>query len=119
MMLCQSSDNCRNVSYGQGRTSSFAPISSQHPSAYRPSRWIHEEPLAVLRPRRAREKLTVRLSCDEGKTWPVARVLQAGASAYSCLTVLSDMTIGCLHERGPMSRETIVFARFSLDSSPW
>ena len=29
-----------------------------------------------------REKMTVRLSDDEGKTWPVARVLHEGPAAY-------------------------------------
>jgi sialidase-1 len=62
-----------------------------------------------------RDKMTVRLSYDEGATWPVARQLHAGPSAYSALTVLPDMTIGCLYERGSKSAyETITFARFSL-----
>src|SRR5262245_49831864 len=62
-----------------------------------------------------REKMTVRLSEDDGKTWPVARQLFDGPSAYSCLTTLPDGTIGCLYERGEKSPyETIAFARFSL-----
>ena len=63
-----------------------------------------------------REKMTVRLSDDEGKTWPVARVLHEGPAAYSCLAVLPDGTIGCLYERGAKQPyETITFARFTLD----
>src|SRR6185369_16189208 len=63
-----------------------------------------------------RENLTVRLSYDEGKTWPVARPLHPGPSAYSCLTVLPDMTIGCLYEGGEKkAAERIVFAQFSLE----
>ncbi len=65
---------------------------------------------------RQRENMTVRLSYDEGKSWPVAKQLHAGPSAYSCLTVLSDMTVGCLYERGEQSPyERITLARFSLE----
>src|SRR5262249_48621608 len=35
-----------------------------------------------------REKMTIRLSQDEGKTWPVARTIHEGPAAYSCLAVL-------------------------------
>ncbi|HWG44353.1 MAG TPA: CocE/NonD family hydrolase [Gemmataceae bacterium] len=63
-----------------------------------------------------REKMTVRLSRDEGKTWSNARVLHDGPSAYSCLAVLPNGTIACLYERGDRSAyETITFARCSLD----
>lgn len=62
-----------------------------------------------------RIRMTVRLSYDEGKTWPVAKLLNADGSAYSCLTVLSDMQIGCLYERGRhRPAERVPFARFSL-----
>ena len=62
-----------------------------------------------------RIKLTVRMSYDEGKSWPVANLLNAGPSGYSCLTVLHDMRIGCLYERGERSSiEKVTFARFSL-----
>jgi len=58
----------------------------------------------------------VRLSEDEGRTWAASRVLFAGPSAYSSLTVLPDGTVGCLFEGGPHHcREKIIFARFSLD----
>lgn len=63
-----------------------------------------------------RERLTVRLSYDEGATWPVAREVFFGPSAYSGLAVLPDKTIGCLYERGGASAyENITFARFTLD----
>ncbi len=60
-----------------------------------------------------RENGTVFVSYDEGKTWPVKRVLCAGEFAYSCLTALPDGTIGCLYETEGTSK--IVFARFTLD----
>jgi sialidase-1 len=63
-----------------------------------------------------REKMTVRLSRDQGKTWPTARQLHTGPSAYSCLTVLPDKSIGCLYEKGDKSPyERIVLAMFSLE----
>lgn len=63
-----------------------------------------------------RSNLTVRASYDEGKTWPVAKVLQEGPSAYSDLTVLPDGTIACLYETGEKGAyETITFARFSFE----
>jgi sialidase-1 len=62
-----------------------------------------------------REKLTLRLSDDDGKTWPVARRLHEGPSADSALTVLPDGNVGCLYERGRKSPyETLTFARFGL-----
>jgi sialidase-1 len=63
-----------------------------------------------------RERLTVRLSTDDAKTWPHARVLFEGPAAYSCLAVLPDGSIGCLYERGAKSPyERIVLARFSRE----
>ena len=58
-----------------------------------------------------RRRLVVRLSYDEGKTWPVAKCLHYQTSAYSCLTVLPDMRVGLLNEKDGYSR--IVFSRFS------
>lgn len=60
-----------------------------------------------------RENGTVFLSYDEGRTWPLKRVLCPNAFAYSCLAALPDGTIGCLYEAAGANR--IVFARFTLD----
>jgi len=63
-----------------------------------------------------RIKMTVRMSMDEGETWPVSRMLHEGPAAYSCLVVLPDLSIGCLYERGDkQAYETITFARFTRD----
>ena len=62
-----------------------------------------------------RIKMTVRMSYDEGKTWPISKVLHDGPSAYSCLAVLPDGDIGCLYEGGQTRYGEIVFARFSLE----
>lgn len=55
----------------------------------------------------------IRLSRDEGKTWPVSRVLYPGGFAYNCLASLPDDSVGCLFERD--GYKTIRFARFTLD----
>lgn len=47
-----------------------------------------------------REKMTVRLSEDNGKTWPYSRIIYPGPSAYSDLVNLSDGNIGLLYEYG-------------------
>lgn len=59
-----------------------------------------------------RENGTVFLSYDEGKTWPIKRVLCKGKFAYSCLTALPDGAIGCLYEAEGASK--IVFVLFTL-----
>jgi len=63
-----------------------------------------------------RENMTVRVSHDEGQTWPTSKTLHAGPSGYSCLTVLPDLSIGCFYERGEKRySEKITFARFTLE----
>ena len=80
------------------------------------SRLLFSNPASVRR-----ENMTVRLSYDGGETWPYSQVLHPGPSAYSCLTVLSDNSIGCVYERrvnpekGQTPYERITFARFTLD----
>ena len=59
-----------------------------------------------------RENMTIRLSYDEGKTWPVAKVLEKCSSAYSDLAVLPDGRIACLYEADDYKR--IVLAAFPL-----
>jgi len=56
---------------------------------------------------------TIRLSRDEGKTWPVSRVLYPGSFAYSCLASLPDGSVGCLFERDGYRKTS--FARFTVD----
>ena len=62
-----------------------------------------------------RERLTVRVSDDDGATWPIARVVHEGPAAYSSLVALPDGSIGLLFERGDRSPyERITFARLTL-----
>jgi len=57
--------------------------------------------------------MTVRMSYDEGRTWPVSRLVDPGSAAYSCLARLSDGHIGLLYESGGYKRVT--FAAFGLE----
>lgn len=63
-----------------------------------------------------RENMTIRMSSDECKTWPVSKTLWTGPAAYSDLMVIPDGTIGCLFEGGQKQPyETITFARFTVE----
>jgi sialidase-1 len=63
-----------------------------------------------------RERMTVRASFDEGRTWPVSRLLSPQPAAYSCLAALPDGGIGLLYESGPEHPyQAVVFAAFTLD----
>ena len=59
-----------------------------------------------------RTRMVVRLSHDDGRTWPEARVVHDGPAAYSGLVALADGGVGVLYERGVASPyEAIAFAR--------
>jgi len=63
-----------------------------------------------------RRDMTMRMSYDEGRTWPVGRVLRPGPAAYSCLAILPDGRIACLFEAGEKHPyERITLACFSRD----
>ncbi len=79
------------------------------PSSDRPGVILFSNPASTTH----RVRLTVRASYDDGRTWPDARVLYPGPSAYSCLCVLPDGRIGCLYEKDAYKK--ITFARFRLD----
>jgi sialidase-1 len=82
--------------------------------------WPHDGQSRILfcnpADRSERVNATVRLSLDEGKTWPIAKTLFAGPSAYSDLALLSDGRVGTLHEGGNDGPyERIMFTRFTID----
>ncbi len=54
---------------------------------------------AVPGGRGPRENLSIKLSRDDGQTWPLNKTLESGKSAYSDLTTLPDGTLLCLYER--------------------
>lgn len=60
----------------------------------------------------SRSNGTVRMSCDDGQTWPVSKVFEPGAMDYSTMATLPDGNIGMLFERGPSAG--ISFAKFNL-----
>jgi sialidase-1 len=66
-----------------------------------------------------RKRLTIKMSYDEGESWPISRVLEAGPAGYSDLAQATDGAILCAYECGMMTRMTdtaaIVVARFDLD----
>jgi len=68
---------------------------------------------------RDRKNLSLRLSHDEGQTWPVTKVLEPGPSGYSDLAIAKDGTILCLFENGFKDRRNnysaqLTLARFNL-----
>jgi len=76
------------------------------------NRILFSNPHTILR---ERTKMTVRLSYDEGKTWPVSKRIHPGPSAYSGLAIAKDGTILCFYEGGMQHRrEWIRLARFNL-----
>jgi sialidase-1 len=65
-----------------------------------------------------RTDMTVRVSYDDGQTWPVAKTIAGEYCSYSCLAALPDGSAGILFEhRFPdpdaQGRENLVFARFN------
>ncbi|MHB1293864.1 MAG: sialidase family protein [Anaerolineae bacterium] len=66
-----------------------------------------------------RENLTMRLSEDGGRTWPVARVLDPAYAGYSDLAMGPDGSVYCLYEGGVpggvVTRDNnLVLARFGV-----
>lgn len=51
---------------------------------------------------RHRVNLTVRMSYDEGTTWPVSKTIDPGIAGYSDLAVTPDGIIHCFYEGGSM-----------------
>ncbi|WP_285566393.1 exo-alpha-sialidase [Streptomyces sp. RTGN2] len=60
----------------------------------------------------SRRNLTVKMSCDNGRTWPIRKVVDAGAAAYSTLTRLPDGRLGLLYERADYTH--ITYSSFDL-----
>lgn len=62
-----------------------------------------------------RERMTLRMSKDNGKTWHKSMLIHKGPSAYSDLVLLKGRKIGILYEGGQSSAyEGIAFEQFSL-----
>jgi len=69
----------------------------------------------------SRENGTVRLSKDDGATWPAVRVIDAGPFSYSDLAASPDGTVYCLYEAGLWGKPPhyvnthMALARFSIE----
>jgi len=67
---------------------------------------------------RDRKNLTVRLSYDEGQTWPVAKSVEPSWSMYSDIAVSPRGTILCFYGRGAkrdFAGDRLTLARFNLE----
>ncbi|QEH38844.1 Sialidase precursor [Aquisphaera giovannonii] len=63
-----------------------------------------------------RRDLVVRISSDEGRTFPAERLIAAGHAAYSDLAVLKDGSLGVLWERGAdRGYQFVTFTRLTRD----
>ena len=58
-----------------------------------------------------REKMTIRMSLDQGKTWPTSILLDQKGGAYSSLSMVNDRTLGILYES---SVADMVFQKIKL-----
>jgi len=60
--------------------------------------------------------MTIYLSRDGGRTWPISRLLHRGPSRYSDLAVNADGSILCIYTHGrTRDREKMSVARFNMD----
>ena len=67
---------------------------------------------------RDRKNLTVKMSSNNGQTWPVSRTVEPGPSMYSDLAVAQDGTIFCFYGRDTKSGfagDRLTLARFNLE----
>ena len=67
---------------------------------------------------RDRKNVSVKLSYDEGRTWPVSKSVEPGASMYSDIAVTHAGTILCFYGRGSkpgFAGDALTLARFNLE----
>lgn len=64
----------------------------------------------------ARDHLTLRLSCDNGASWPVQKLITAGPSGYVATAMLDDEHVALFYEGGAASyTEKMIVTTISLD----
>lgn len=73
-----------------------------------PSRLLFANPIGP-----GRSNLRVRLSLDEGRTWPYGKLIAVGSTAYSCMARLPDNRVGIIYERS--NYQQISFSEFPVD----
>ena len=99
----------RNLPEPACQAALFAADNGKDGRVGNPSYWLFCNP-----PGATRRNLTLRLSRDEGQTWTIAKLIDAGPTEYSCLAWLPDGQIGLLYElsrAGQTYRPELHFAR--------
>lgn len=86
---------------------------------------LYSAPNTTERAHKDRRNVTIYISKDDGKTWPIRKQLFGGPSAYSDLAVLPDGNILCFYEKGvehrhgdkgrPWAYRYLVVAKFDRD----
>ena len=67
---------------------------------------------------KGRRNVTVRVSEDEGKTWPISRTIEPGYSGYSDIIVTPRGTVFCFYGRSKklnFAGDRLTVARFTLN----
>lgn len=65
---------------------------------------------------RERDHLTLRLSCDNGATWPARKTLNTGPSGYAATAMLPDGRVGVFTETGSRSSaEKLTFTTVNVN----
>ncbi len=63
-----------------------------------------------------RINMTIKISLNEGNSWPISKVLHAGPSAYSDLAIIGSNKVACLFEAGENHPyERIVFSSILIE----
>ena len=66
-----------------------------------------------------RKRLTVKMSRDDCKTWPVSKVVESGPSSYSDMAQTPDGTVAIIYENQMVSRQNdtryVTVARFDIE----
>lgn len=101
---------------------SIARYSYPDPKSGTPGRVLFLNPAVgipgrSLAPHDGRKNMTVRVSYDDCKTWPVSQTLDPGKVGYSDMIVTRDGTILCVFESGTdIYAEDITLVRFKIDA---
>lgn len=67
-----------------------------------------------------RKSMTVRISYDGGKTWPLKKLIYDGPSAYSDMAVLPNGNLACFYEAGyAKAYEGIAFEEIPMKDFSW
>ena len=79
--------------------------------------WTADKPSTPRSARnRHRTNLTVRMSYDEGVTWPVSKVIDPGIAGYSDLAVTPNGLIHCVYEGGSLTESHYLNNHISIVS---